>query len=381
MTPMHPMSPTPPTSAKAPKRSLSLLPTRRRSIALRLTAAALGLTLALSGCVTSGRTSHPDNFAGDVACPVEPDPSITATARIGWQAIPNGDLVVKDLELLEACMPEANISWVKMNSGGDVIQAFGSESLDISLVGSSPAVKSASPPLSKDLKVIWISDVIEDAESLIVKDPEVEKLSDLKGKTIAVPFGSTAHYSLLTALSEEGLTNDVRVINLATDAILAAWQRDEIDAAWVWEPTLTQLVESGHPILSSKDSAGLGAPTFDLVAGTSSFLEENPDFLRMWTLAQAEGSRLLTEEPDKAAVSISVQLGITPEEAGKLLGGYHYPSLEEQAGAEYFGGDGLAEAFSGTAEFLEQQREIDALADGSVYEEMPYGDAIEEAAK
>ncbi|MGP9681661.1 taurine ABC transporter substrate-binding protein [Brachybacterium sp. AOP3-A1-3] len=357
------------------------LPTRRRGMALRLTAAALGLTLALSGCVSSGRTSHPDNFAGDVACPVDPDPSITTTARVGWQAIPNGDLVVKDLELLEACMPEANISWIKMNSGGDAIQAFGSESLDISQVGSSPAVKSASPPLSKDVKVIWISDVIGDAESLIVKDPDVEKLADLTGKTIAVPFGSTAHYSLLTALGEEGLTGKVRVINLATDAILAAWQRDEIDAAWVWEPTLTQLVESGHPILSSKDSAGLGAPTYDLVAGTASFLEENPDFLRMWTLVQAEGTRLLTEEPDEAAVSISVQLGVPVEDAQKLLDGYLYPTLQEQAGPEYFGGDGLAEAFSGTDEFLEQQREIDALADSSVYAEMPYGDAIEEAAK
>src|SRR5690606_21529361 len=159
---------------------------------------------------------HPDNVAGEVAGPVEPDPSITATVRIGWQAIPNGDLVVKDLQLLERCMPEADISWLKMNSGGDVIQAFGSNSLDISLVGSSPAVKSASPPLNKDIKVIWIGDVIGDAESLVVKDPDAETLADLSGKTIAVPFGSTAHYSLLTALGHEGLLDEVRVVNLAT---------------------------------------------------------------------------------------------------------------------------------------------------------------------
>lgn len=129
--------------------------------------------------MTSGRTSHPDNFEGEISSPVEPDPSITSSARIGWQAIPNGDLVIKDLELLEACVPKADISWVKMNSGGDVIQAFGSESLDISQVGSSPAVKSASPPLSKDIKVIWISDVIGDAESLFAKNPAVEELADL----------------------------------------------------------------------------------------------------------------------------------------------------------------------------------------------------------
>lgn len=360
----------------------TLTPTRRRGTALRLAAASLGVVLALSGCIQSGRTSHPHNFAGETACPVEPDPSITTSARIAWQAIPNGDLVVKDLQLLKACMPEADISWLKMNSGGDVIQAFGSDSLDISQVGSSPAVKAASPPLSKDLKVIWISDVIGDAESLVVKDPSIESLADMAGRTIGVPFGSTAHYSLLTALGEEGLIGEVRVINLATDAILAAWQRDEIDAAWVWEPTLSELLaEEGHTILSSEDSAGLGAPTFDLIAGTDAFITANPEFMRMWTLVQAEGTRLLNEEPELAATSISVQLGVEQEDAEKLLEGYIYPTLEEQAGAEYFGGDGLATALASTAEFLEAQDGIDALAEDGVYQEMPYGDAIEEVTR
>lgn len=351
----------------------------------RILAAAACLAIALAGCVQSGRTSHPDNFSGEVACPVEPDPSITTSARIAWQAIPNGDLVVKDLQLLEACMPNADISWVKMNSGGDVIQAFGSNSLDIAQVGSSPAVKAASPPLDKDIRVLWISDVIGQAESLVVKDPAIEDLQGLRGKTIAVPFGSTAHYSLLTLLEQEGLVSDVRVINLAPDAILAAWQRDEIDAAWIWEPTLTQLLEGGHVITSSEESATAGAPTFDLVAGTDDFIGANPEFVRMWTAAQAEGSRLLTEEPDRAASSIAVQLGITPEEAGGLLDGYLYPTAAEQAGPDYFGTadapGALGGALIGTAEFLEAQGEIDAQAEPAVYQQMPYPDAIEEVSR
>lgn len=356
--------------------------TTARRPGLRLAAAVLGLALVLGGCVQSGRTTHPDNFAGEISCPVEPDPSITTSVRIGWQAIPNGDLVVKDLQLLERCMPEAEISWSKMNSGGDVIQAFGSNSLDISLVGSSPVVKAASPPLNKDVRVIWIGDVIGAAESLVVKDPEAETLADLSGNTIAVPFGSTAHYSLLTALGDQDLLSEVRVVNLATDAILAAWQRDEIDAAWVWEPTLSELLgNEGHTILSSEASAGLGAPTFDLIAGTGDFIEANPEFMRMWTAVQAEGTRLLNEEPETAATSIAVQLDVSKEESEKLLSGYIYPTLEEQAGEDYFGGGGLAADFASTAEFLEAQGEIDALAEDGVYSRMPYPDAIEEAAE
>jgi len=114
------------------------------------------------------------------------------------------------------------------------------------------------------------------------------------------------------------------------------------------------------------------------VAGTETFVEENPEFMRMWTIVQAEGTRLLNEEPDAAATSIAVQLGISQEEAEKLLAGYIYPTLEEQAGPDYFGGEGLSEALLGTAEFLEEQGEIDALAEEGTYAEMPYGEAIEE---
>ncbi|MGP5009146.1 hypothetical protein ACTXJK_19810 [Brachybacterium tyrofermentans] len=101
----------------------------------------------------------------------------------------------------------------------------------------------------------------------------------------------------------------------------------------------------------------------------------------MWTIVQAEGTRLLNEEPETAATSIAVQLGVEKPEAEKLLDGYLYPTLEEQAGVEYFGGDGLATALTSTAEFLESQGGIEALAGDGAYQEMPYGDTIEEVAR
>src|SRR5699024_5438324 len=143
-------------------------------------------------------------------------------------------------------------------------------------------------------------------------------------------------------------------------------------------------VTGGSDVCSSdlsEDSAGLGAPTFDLIAGTETFIEQNPEFMRMWTLVQAEGTRLMNEEPEAAATSIAVQLGVSQEEAEKLLEGYLYPTLEEQAGPDYFGGDGLSTALASTAEFLEDQDEIDALAEDGVYTEMPYGDAITEVSR
>ena len=95
---------------------------------------------------------------------------------------------------------------------------YGSDDVDLGLMGSAPATIASSEPVVKDvdLSVVWIHDVIGEAESLIVKDPTITDISGLKGKKVAVPFSSTAHYSLLQALADAGLdaAGDVEVINL-----------------------------------------------------------------------------------------------------------------------------------------------------------------------
>ena len=150
----------------------------RRSRLVALAAAAV-LALALSGCVQSNR---PATSAAGTKCPWKADTSVTTSARIAYQKIPNADLVVKDRGILEACMPKAKITWSSFASGGDVVQAYGAKSVDVGLMGSSPATIAMSKPLSLPVSVIWIHDVIGDAESLVARDASVKKLTDLKGK-------------------------------------------------------------------------------------------------------------------------------------------------------------------------------------------------------
>ena len=55
-------------------------------------------------------------------------------------------------------------------------------------------------------EVIWLADVIGSAESLVVKNEAgVSDIQGLKGKSVATPFASTAHYSLLNALKDAGI--------------------------------------------------------------------------------------------------------------------------------------------------------------------------------
>ena len=336
------------------------------------------LAAGLSGCVETGRAQSP---GADVACPFTPDESITTTARIAYQSIPNGDLVVKDQSVLEACMPNARITWTKYDSGADVIQGFGSNSVDLGTLGSSPATKALSAPLNIDMKIVWLHDVIGAAESLVSKDPSVSSIDELQGKTIAVPFSSTSHYSLLIALRDAGLdpATDVSLINLSPDKMIAAWQGGDVDAAWVWDPTLSVLTADGTIVTGSDVTAKAGAPTFDAGAATSRFVETNPEFMDIWTRAQDYAVGLILQDPQNAAVSIAAQLGTAPGDVEHQLAGYTYLSAAQQNGAAYFGGK-LATDLSNTGEFLLREGGIDAVAPPSAYSNGVYKDFIAKVA-
>ncbi|OZG69660.1 taurine ABC transporter substrate-binding protein [Bifidobacterium eulemuris] len=317
------------------------------------------------------------NGTADVGCPVDADNDFTGTIRIAWQAIPNADLIVKDMGLLEACLPQATIEWNQFNSGGDVVQAFGSRSIDIGLMGSSPAVRSVSAPLDLPVAIVWIHDIIGDAESLVANDDSITQVADLKGANIAVPFGSTSHFSLLSALADAGLSEtDVHLINLDPDKMAAAWTRGEIDAAWVWDPVLSTLrADGGHIVTSSAQTALTGAATYDMEVASEEFITDNPDVMRIWTAVEDYAAGLISEDPDGSAEMISSQLGNDPDDVAAQLEGYTYPRAAEQS--ELFHGD-LPGTLKDTAEFLKTQNSLDAVNDD--YADALYTDAIDAVA-
>jgi taurine transport system substrate-binding protein len=338
----------------------------RRTPTLLIGAAAVASVLLAGGCgVESGRSA---TGASDTKCPWKADSSITTKARIAYQKIPNADLVVKDQGLLEACMPKAKVTWSNFASGGDVVQAYGADSVDLGLMGSSPAATALSEPLNLPISVVWIHDVIGTAESLVARDESVQDLAGLKGKTIAVPFGSTAHFSLLQALQDAGMdeSKDVKLVNLEPEKMPSAWQGGQIDAAWVWDPVQTELKKTGHVVLSSEDTAKAGKSTYDLGTASNAFVKENPAFMEQWAKAQDYATTLITDEPDKAAESIAAELGVSASDAGKLFAGYEYLPAAEQAAQEHLGGQMGKDLFT-TAKFLLGQGAIKVVAAPTVY--------------
>jgi taurine transport system substrate-binding protein len=265
------------------------------------------------------------------------------------------------------------INWKPFSGGGDVIKAMASGEVLIGEVGSSAATVAIAQGL--DVEVFWILDVINDAEQLVVTSKSgVNDLTDLKGKAIATPLASTAHYSLLYALRKVGLKeSEVRVLNMRPPEIAAAWARGDIDGAYVWNPVLARLkAENGKVILSSADVARLGAPTFDALIVDKSWAQKNRAFLNALVRTISNADIAFRSDRDKFVSDlerinlIAKQVGADPRDVPQALRSYAFLTAQEQASDAWLGGGtagGVAGALSATAAFLKKEGRVSSVPD------------------
>ncbi|MBJ7466588.1 MAG: ABC transporter substrate-binding protein, partial [Mycolicibacterium sp.] len=228
-------------------------------------------------------------------------------------------------------------------------------------------------------------DVAGDNEALVVRNAaNVNTIAELRGKRIATPFASTAHYSLLAALSQNGLApSDVQLIDLQPQAILAAWDRGDIDAAYTWLPTLDDLRKTGKDLITSRQLATDGKPTLDLAAVRTEFAEGNPEVVDIWRQQQARALDVISGDPEAAAKAIASEVGLTPEDlAGQLKQGV-YLTPAQVASPEWLGSDGnpgnIAANLQSASEFLAEQKQIPEAAPLTTFQDAIYTRGLPDA--
>ncbi len=287
---------------------------------------------------------------------VEKPESIT----IGLQAIPNDELVAKEWYEKELGV---KVNFKQFDSGRDVNTAMAAGSVDIAILGSTPAAIGIAKGIPYE--VFWIHDIEGDNEALAVKNQaNVQSIKDLKGKKVAVPSGSTTHYSLLSALKAEGLSaNDVKILDMQPAEIFAAWQRGDIDAAYVWQPTLGKLLTDGKILVTSRELAQKGIVTADVGIVRSEFAQKYPDIVKKYVALQEKAFDLYSSDPENAAKSIARELKLDNEESLKEMKELVWLSAKEQLTSAYLGtsskkGD-FVKTLKDTADFLVEQKAID----------------------
>ena len=258
------------------------------------------------------------------------------------------------------------INWRMFGGGGDVIKAMASGDVQLGEAGSSPIVAAASQ--GQDIKLFWILDDIAEAEALIVRNSSgIKSVKDLKGKKVATPFVSTAHYQLMAIMKVNGVdAKDVNVMNLRPPEIAAAWERGDIDAAFIWDPVLSKIKGNGTMIESSKSIGAKGFPTFDGLIVNAKWAAENEAFMvtLVKVLAKADDNYRKNKAKwtaDSAEIkAIAKWTKADAKDVPPSMALYTFPTMAEQAGPKWLGG-AAAKAMTSTAVFLKEQGRIQEI--------------------
>lgn len=265
-----------------------------------------------------------------------------------------------------------DVEYRQFDSGAKVIAAMASGDVQIALGGSSPIAAGISQGV--DMQLVWIVEDIADAEALVAREGSgIAEVEDLVGKTVGVPFVSTTHFHLLFALEHFGVDPDeVEILNLQPPQIAAAWERGDIDAAFVWDPALGRIKETGEVVITSGELSALGRPTFDGLVVNKTWAEENQEGLARFIKVIADADAAYRDNAaDWTADSEPVQkiVGLIGGEAADVpvvLDLYDFPTMEEQASCKWLGcgaEGGATKALIYTSEFLAEQKKIPQVLD------------------
>lgn len=321
------------------------------------------VAIAISACNGLGTGTSSSSATGD----------LPAEFRIGYQLTAGPETLVKGLGLMEAAFPDVPILWQSYDSGRDVNDAIAAGTIDAGLIGSVPV----STGIANDLpyQVYFIMNILGDNEALTVSEESgITTTADLPGKIIAVPFGSTTHFSLLSALQQDDIDpKQVQIIDMQPQDLLAAWQFGEIDGGFVWQPTVSRMLdEGGNVLITARDTAGKGAITADLGVVSTEFASQYPEFLTRYVEALDTAVQLYQNDPETAAATMSEALALSPAESRVVMDELVWLNAQEQQSEKYLGTPdapgALSQVLKDSAEFLVEQGELDAAPALSAYQ-------------
>ena len=257
----------------------------------------------------------------------------------------------------------ASVDWRKFDSGSSVVRALASGDVQIGNIGSSPLAVAASQQVP--IEVFLLASQLGSSEALVVKK-SISKPDDLIGKRIAVPFISTTHYSLLAALKHWGIKpGQVQIVNLQPPAIIAAWQRGDIDGAYVWAPAVNELEKDGAVLTDSSKVGEWGSPTLDVWVVRKDFAEQHPDIVKAFARSALAAQKAYLDDPDgwlrqpENLQKLSRLSGVPEADVPGLVKGNTYLTAEQQA--RQLNGP-VNKAIVDTAAFLKEQGKVPAVA-------------------
>jgi NitT/TauT family transport system substrate-binding protein len=282
-------------------------PTRRTARALGALLLAGALTTTAAACGGSAESGSD-----------KPAPATGEVLRIGYSAWPGWfPLAVAEKEgLFDKAGIKVELTYfADYTSSLDALVAgkvdLNAQTLNDTMIGEAAG---------SDQTIVVVNDNSTGNDQILC-DKSIQKVSDLKGKTIGVELGVVDHFLLLQGLAKEGLgEKDVNIQGIPTDAAAAAFASGQFDCVGVFAPFTVEAAKrpDSHVLFSSKDFPGV-IP--DHLVASASVVASRPDDVQKVVDAWYQTIDRLKADPAGSIATMADKAGLSSADYESLASG------------------------------------------------------------
>eukprot|EP01034_Spumella_vulgaris_P043444 gene43444-53954_t len=236
-----------------------------------------------------------------------------------------GGLLIRELKLLEKFLPrdgkykdaQYDIQWKNFTSGAPLTNEMVAGKLDLGSMADFPgsfngAAFQKAGKQSQFITVLSGSTQGSGNGIVVPKTSAVQSLAELKGKTISVPFASTAHGTQQHAAQGWDPERDVTIVTQAPEVAGSALQANKIEAHADFVPFAELFPHRGYA-RKIFDGSQAGAATLHGSLVDTDFAKKYPEIVVAYLRAAIEAERLIAAEPEKYSELIAKVTGIEAE--------------------------------------------------------------------
>ncbi|MBW4494719.1 MAG: aliphatic sulfonate ABC transporter substrate-binding protein [Oscillatoria princeps RMCB-10] len=193
------------------------------------------------------------------------------------------------------------------------VQVMAQGQLDANVQTLSDSLTSIANGSQPDQVIVLATDASNGGDAIIVRKG-INKIADLKGKTVATQLGAIDHFLLLLGLKKAGLKQtDIQLKNLDPRATVAAFVEGQVDAVGLYLPyTKEALKLPGSKVLFSSKDFPTAIPSHLVV--DRKLIEERPQDVQALVNTWFDTLELIRNNPEKSYKIMADYIGVSVEE-------------------------------------------------------------------
>lgn len=206
----------------------------------------------------------------------------------------------------------------------------------IGYMGDMPAIVSTTKQEVADVRIVATLGLGKDNCNIFLTRTDAPGFKDAKeaiawldGKQVAVPKGSCTDRYAQTVFKKANV-KPAAYLNQNIEVITSNFKAGKIDAAVVWEPTASKLVEEG---LARRVASGVSVDEMDgaFMAMRNDLIAARPDIVKGWLRAELD-AQLFVADPKNASELVKLVLAQTTGFSDKTMFRAYYGQAPAAAG-------------------------------------------------